>query len=540
MKSNITIRSILILAFGLSLFFGCESEQNDFEEFLTDGENSVAIGAFEGVLIQQGIAKINLGMILGADPKITKALLTGPTAEFEFDIVRSRLGVDTIWMEIPLAERVHSFDLIAQDATGKGSIPFNFSVQVYGDNYQQFVRARGVESEDADGNNASLFNPSAGEATITFGDLEANLVTSRVTYTNRTDEEITVEVPNTASEVVIDDFTAGGTYSVVSVYTPPLRESETAFEQFTSDPITGTFPGCTGEAMVTVSSGAFDFGQIDNGLSSIVESFTVQSPDCLVGDITLTTGGDPFGISTVMNGPFTSSIVLESIAQVQTVYVQFTPTSGRNQVYSGQVSITGSNIASIDNISLAGEETGNMKSGLNILNAADDGPFATVALPNDALPRLDWGGTYHEALFDGNTNTHGHGDIGSNPAHFTIDLGQDYLVTDVGWKGRNGFDARSLKRYQVWGLPGNMDINAAATTTALTPATETDWSIEMNQKGWVSMVDASLTDNPGVPGTTHDVSGFVYVRYIRVAVFESFADSFFNFGELELTANFGN
>jgi len=53
------------------------------------------------------------------------------------------------------------------------------------------------------------------------------------------------------------------------------------------------------------------------------------------------------------------------------------------------------------------------------------------------------------------------------------------------------------------------------------------------------MVDASLTENPGSTGITHDVSGYVYVRYIRVAIFDNFGgNNYFNFSELELTADF--
>ncbi|MDN5202254.1 DUF4998 domain-containing protein [Fulvivirgaceae bacterium BMA10] len=516
------------------LVFSCKSQDDTFSEFVNQGEN-VIVGSVQDVIISHGVKKLKLNVAINGDPKIKKVVISDGTETVgTFDVTREKSGNDTLNYVLELEEKLYNFVIKTTDGNENESLPFEFTTTVYGDKYISNLSTRKIASV--------AFNNAEQTAVVTWDDPFERMKDTRLTYQNRSDTEVTLVVSNDENETIISDFSGGTNFNVVSSYLPPLQDGETAFEDFLSLEVNEVgFPTCETVAEVTTSLSSLDFGQLNKDQNSTAQSFVVQSDDCISGSLTLS-AAEPFQVSTMMDGPFETSISLESLASPQTVYVRFSPVSGKNQVYNGQINLTAANLTNPPVVDLTGEEIGNDKSGLNILGPDESGDFATITLPNDAAPRLDWGGPYHEALFDGNTGTHGHGDSGSNPGHFTIDLGKDYVITKVGWKHRSGFQSRGLKRYQVWGLPSSMDVNAAATATVLSaadPGTESTWSKEMSTNGWVSLVNATLETNPPeADGQTHDVSGFVYVRYIRVAVFESFDGDFFNFGELELTADF--
>lgn len=511
------------------LALSCESEKETFEEFVGQGER-VIVGGVQDVMISHGVGKLKLDVAISGDSKVKRIMINEGTTEVAaLDLVRNKNGKDTVSYVLDLDEKLYNFVIKTQDDAGNESLPYEFVATVFAEKYIKNLSSRKIASV--------AFDASTARAVVSFGSPFERMVESTLTYTDRSGANKSITVANGEGSVEIDDFDADSKFQVVSSYTPPMQDGETSFEQFVSDEINeGDFPVCTASASATASATAFDLGQVNKDGNSTVESFTVQSDDCLDGGVSVKTTA-PFEVALDMAGPFETEMSLEDISDAKTVYVRFSPTSGKNQVFNSQLSIEAANIVAPTTIDLKGEETGNSKSGLNILGPDESGDFTTIDLPNDA-PAHSWGGPWHTDLFDGNVGTHGHTDNGYTPGHFTIDLGKDYVIAKVGWKPRSGFASRGLKRYQVWGLPGNMDVNAAA-TTKLIGDSESEWSKEMAQKGWTSLVDASLSDNPGDGGTTHDVSGFVYVRYIRVVVKESFSgDSFFNFGELELTADF--
>ena len=526
---------LAFMAFIAMIVSSCESDQETFKEFLDQGEN-VIVGAVEDVMVSHGVKKLKLDVAINGDPKVKKIIIFDGTNEIgTFDVVRQKSGKDTLnFILDELDEKLYNFIIRAVDDSQNNSLPFEFVTNVHGDKYIKNLSTRKVTGVVLNGNDEV--------AEIKWDASFERMKDTKLTYTNRDGEAKTLVVSNDETETTIADYDGGSSFTVVSAYWPPLQDGEVAFEEFVSLEVNEiAFPACETLASIDLSATSFDFGQLNKDQNSPPQNFTVQSGDCISGDVTLSTSA-PFRLALAMGGPFESTVSLESIEVAQTVYVRFSPASGRNQVYSDQITLSATNLGTTPPIDLKGEETGNDKSGLNILGPDEAINFATVTLPNDGAPRLDWGGPYHEALFDGNMDTHGHGDIGSNPGHFTVDLGKGYVITKVGWKHRSGFQSRGLKRYQVWGLPGNMEVNTAATSTVLSganPATESAWAKEMAMNGWVSLVNASLSTNPPIDeGKTHEVSGFVYVRYIRVAVFESFDGNFYNFGELELTADF--
>ena len=537
MKNKIYIWITLLGVLSVTMF-SCESEEDTFKEFVSDGER-VAVGAVQDVMVSLGVGKIKMEVAINADPKIKKFILKdGETVVDTLDLVRNKNGADTISYIVNLDEKLYNFSITAIDDEGNASLPYEFVSTVYADTYIKSLISRKVTS--------ITFDPVGQLATVWLSDVPDRMKETNLTYTDRNDAEKMITVANDVSSVGISDYKLGSTPRIQSTYLPPLQEEETYFEDFVSSQINvnndAPFPICAGEAKVTVSATAFDFGQVNNGASAVVQSFTLESADCLTDKVTVNIS-DAFGMSLNMTGPFEAiPIEFDDISTSKTIYVQFTANTGKNQAFNGEIRIKGGNITTIPTIALSAEEIGNAKTGLHILGP-DEWPFATVDLPGDSPPRLDWGGLYHEAFFDGDPFTIGHSQVAAIPATFTIDLAKDYEIVRAGWFIRADKccgGKRALKRYQIWGLPDGMDVNAAVPVTALTPATEKEWAQEMLDKGWTNMVVAALTENPNDSDgrVTHEVLP-VKIRYVRMAVLEVFDSDTFDFGELELTADFG-
>lgn len=539
MKKNISNWLMLLGILSLAVF-SCESDQDTFNEFVSDGER-VTVGAVQNIMVSLGVGKIKMDVAINADPKIKKFILKDGEQEISIlDLVRNKDGADTVSYILDLDEKLYNFNIRSVDDDGNESVPYEFVTTVYGDKYIANLSSRKVTD--------LTFDADAGIATVWLSVKQDRMKETILTYTDRNDVVKVISVANEDTNVEISDFKLGTTISVQSTYLPPLQEGEASFEDFVSLQINVDeqlpFPICEGAAVAVVSLTSMDFGQLNNGQVSAVQSFTVQSGDCFLNNEIYVNTPAPFGASLSMTGPFESSLLVGDISLVKTVYVQFDASAGKNQIFNGELKVEGANITAPPIITLAGEEIGNSKTGLHILGP-DEWPFATVGLPDDSTPRLDWGGLFHEAFFDGDPFTIGHSQAGDVPgATFTIDLAKNYEIVKAGWFIRAdkccGGD-RAIKRYQIWGLPDGMDVMAAATTVALTPTTETEWGQEMLANGWKNMVNASLTVNPneGDGRVTHDVPAFTNVRYIRVAVFEAFTADTFDFGEIELTADFG-
>jgi hypothetical protein len=109
---------------------------------------------------------------------------------------------------------------------------------------------------------------------------------------------------------------------------------------------------------------------------------------------------------------------------------------------------------------------------------------------------------------------------------------------------------RAHKRYQYWGLPGNIDPQTAITTTEFAgkPENQMAWEQEMQSKGWVSLGQFSKTQedvsNALGSGTliSDQINVINNVRYIRVVVLETFEGSSsgtINFSELDFKVDLG-
>ncbi len=540
MKMKHSINNNWVILFIVISMLSCESERDSFKDLTSEGEQ-VVIGKVRGAKVSYGIHKLKFDLAINADPKIKKFTFSEGEEEIRtFDLVRNNIGADTITLILDnLKEKVYDFNIVASDNEGNKSLTYRLTSTVFGDRYIANLPSRAVTN--------MTFDPVTGMVEAMFSKNKENMKETNLIYTTRDNIEKTITIPNDSGSLIISDFKTSDTLKLVSTYSPVLNE-RISFEDFVSPEVNKvTFPSCEREAVASTSVTNMDFGQNDNG-SSGQQTFTVKSDDCITSTeiYAKAVDSEQFLVSLSSSGPFEPSVLLGDISSEKTVYVKFNADTGKNKVFTGSVKVEGANITSPIVIAVTGEEIGNIKSGLLVLNKDREGPFRTVGLPGDAGPHLGWGGLFHETLFDGNWRTLAHSQQNAIPGVFTIDLAAEYDIVKAGWVVRGDKccgGTRALKKYQIWGLPDVADIMDAVPTVELTSETEKEWATSMLDKGWKNMVNASLTENPNSRSdgrVTHPVPVQPPVRYIRVAVFETFGNvGNFDFGELELTADFG-
>ena len=90
MKNKIYIWITLLGVLSVTMF-SCESEEDTFKEFVSDGER-VAVGAVQDVMVSLGVGKIKMEVAINADPKIKKFILKdGETVVDTLEIGRAHV-----------------------------------------------------------------------------------------------------------------------------------------------------------------------------------------------------------------------------------------------------------------------------------------------------------------------------------------------------------------------------------------------------------------------------------------------------------------
>lgn len=519
-----------LVIFAIFLLAACQSQEETFGEFSSLGETTF-IGKADTVVTNSGNEKIRVWVAINADPKIEKGTLKSVNGEIthEFEVVRSENGRDTVTFDLDVAEGEYTMQVILSDANSENqSLPLEFTANVLGPKYIGSLINRNVTS--------ILFDNASESAVISWTDAPKNLQSTALTYNTSDGIEQVITIANADTQTTIDDFKAGGTFNVKSTYRPPNTIEDFVVEE----PAINNFPKCNSTALLTLSDESMDFGQVNNG-GMANGSFTIQSNDCFLSDISLTLDVSAFfQISTGMAGPFESSLSLSDISAERTIYVQFNANSGRNQVFNAIINVSADNIAADYSISLSGEEIGNAISGIQ-RHPVEMRSWAGAIFTDDI--GITAFGAVVENLWDENNATVIHSELTSIPqGFFTIDLGDDFRLVEISWNGRaDCCHDRSPKEYQYWGLPGDVDPSTAITTTPLIghPENLMDWGRESLAKGWIPLGNFEVAENTTVLKVDEIKTSFD-VKYVRMVIVDSFGGTYLSLGTLDFKVDYGN
>lgn len=209
-----------LIAAGLCVI-SCTKE-NDYKKFVKDGERSYP-GRADTVIVQAGNKRIQLRVVLGPDPLITKikTYWNNSADSLETPVVRTNGDTVNIILNSHLNEGTNNFEVYTYNSKGDRSVVTNATGNMYGDNYMSAVVNRKI---------SSVLQSGAG-ATINWSPAITGEQRIEVNYTDETGAAQSLAVLPTQTATQIASYKLGTDISYRSVYAPEPN----SFDVFSAD-----------------------------------------------------------------------------------------------------------------------------------------------------------------------------------------------------------------------------------------------------------------------------------------------------------------
>lgn len=222
------IKYFICIAAGLGIF-SC-TKQDDYKKFIKDGEITYP-GRIDSVIVRAGNQRLQLRMVLGTDPKVTKikAYWNNYADSAEMAVVQDPRK-DTVDMVINnLPEGRYNFNVFTYNSKNDKSVVKTGFGTVYGDNYQRTLSNRVIKTLAASVDGGKIIinwnEPLTGEKEI------------ELHYKDSKGTDQLLKVPGGRMVTELPSYTSLSEVSFRSIYLP----EENAFDVFTS----GTFSKIT-------------------------------------------------------------------------------------------------------------------------------------------------------------------------------------------------------------------------------------------------------------------------------------------------------
>lgn len=229
---NIQFFTFLLILAITGFIVSCTKTRGDaYRKYMEGGEITYP-GRADTVLVRAGLNRIQLSVVLGNDPLVTKLKVFWNNNSDSLErAVKRTSGRDTIDVLIPnLNESDYNFIIYTYDKENHRSVMVNASGTAIGQNYVGTLTNRTLQSftQSADGNQVTLNwgAPAAGEQGI------------EVSYVGADGVARTATVPATETHTTLPDYKESSALTYKSRYKP----DSTAFEYFYPTAITTTLP----------------------------------------------------------------------------------------------------------------------------------------------------------------------------------------------------------------------------------------------------------------------------------------------------------
>lgn len=214
---------------GLGAVYACTDMNDPQQEYLDLGEE-IYVGKPLGIITNAGDERIKFNIVISADPKISKGIISwnNYTESHEFTVSRESESWEFITVEMDIPEGSYAFDVRLQDDGGNESLGFDHSAVVYGENYSSTLVNRGVSGIEA----------LPGQAKVMWSNAEPSVTSTTFSYENNMGELKEIVVQPTDSEIIIEDYVLGGSFSYYSWHKPDMY----ALDSFQTATDTDVFP----------------------------------------------------------------------------------------------------------------------------------------------------------------------------------------------------------------------------------------------------------------------------------------------------------
>jgi hypothetical protein len=222
MKLQKYIAILIIAVAALIQFLSCSKMDEYKEEFMAGGEITYA-GALDTVIAQSGYKRINLKMVLGKDPQVTriKAYWNDKKDSVEIPVQRP-LTSDTInYLINNLTAGGYNFTIYTFDAQNHTSVLRNANGVAYDDDYVNSLANRTLRSITPNANVDSLI--------LKWNDSNLGQLGTELVYTLRAGgDKVMTLFPRDTMVGIPDDYVPGSELRYRSFYKP----NENAYDTF--------------------------------------------------------------------------------------------------------------------------------------------------------------------------------------------------------------------------------------------------------------------------------------------------------------------
>ncbi len=208
-----------------ALFWGCDSMDATYREFLRDGE-VIYVGTADSVGVFPGKNRLKMRFLI-SDPTATgvRILWNNKTDSLVIPVQRI-YQTDTIATELTgLSEGSYSFDIITFDEDGNTSVKVNAVGNVYGEHYANSLLdtpVKGAYVNEADETSVDVHWGAADETSLG----------SEVIYTDSFDETHMLFVPSGEQVTVLTNYLHGSSFQYRTLYLPEKTAIDTFYTAF--------------------------------------------------------------------------------------------------------------------------------------------------------------------------------------------------------------------------------------------------------------------------------------------------------------------
>lgn len=221
MKTILYVVLLYTLALMVILSSCTKTTGDAYKKYEKGGEITYP-GRADSVLVHSGYNRIQLSVVLGNDPLVTRLRAYWNNQLDSIDVaVKRTAGKDTVNVIIPnLVEGDYNFTVFTYDSQNHKSVVANASGKVYGQSYLSSLTNRVLKSvmPSTDGNKMEL----------SWGEPAAGEIGTEVNYIGQTGVTRKIIVPSTEVNTELPDYKDGTMLTYRSSYKP----DSTAFEIF--------------------------------------------------------------------------------------------------------------------------------------------------------------------------------------------------------------------------------------------------------------------------------------------------------------------
>lgn len=201
----------LLIATGLTTFNACKDMDSFHEPYLKNP--TVYRAKPDMVFVNSGNKRAEVNWELSIDEGIVKTIITVDGVNTHiFPIEKQNGSVANTYTKVitTLTEGNHEFSIRNEDANGNTSLPVRVSTEVFGDNYQSSLSARGYNK----------ITKTASQAKITWNTAYVGDAGLELVYINNSGMPITLMISKGDSETVLTDAKPSSTVTYKSFYKP--------------------------------------------------------------------------------------------------------------------------------------------------------------------------------------------------------------------------------------------------------------------------------------------------------------------------------